>query len=105
MVPVVGGIISDASETILIGAAAVKNAAGIYGLLAILSITIGPFLKMGVQYLLLKITGAICTAFSGKQESELLKDFSGGMGMLLGMVGTICLMLLISTVCFMKGVS
>ena len=105
MVPVVGGIISDASETILISAATVKNAAGIYGILAIISIVIGPFIKIGTQYLMLKFTGAVCSVFSGKQESELLKDFSGGMGMLLGMTGTICLMLLVSTVCFMKGVS
>ena len=54
MVPVVGGILSDAAETVLAGAAAVRSTAGVLGLLAILAITAAPFLKLGFQYLLLK---------------------------------------------------
>lgn len=105
MVPVVGGIISDASESILIGVSTMKNAAGIYGILAIFAVAVGPFVKIGAQYLMLKFTGFVCSVFSEKQESELIKDFSGGMGMILGMAGAVCLMLLISVVSFMKGVS
>ena len=105
MIPVVGGIISDASETILVGASVMKSAAGVYGILAIIAVFIGPFLKIGAQYLTLKLTGSVCQIFTGKQEAALLKDFSGGMGILLGMTGTVCLLLLISVVCFMKGVT
>ncbi len=105
MVPVVGGIISDASESILVSAGVMKSAAGVYGLLAMIAIFIGPFLKIGIQYLMLKLTAALCSIFSAKRESNLLKDFSGGMGMLLAMTGTVCLFLLIAVVCFMKGVS
>ena len=105
MVPVVGGIISDASETILISAGVMKNAAGIYGILAIVAVFIGPFLKIGCQYLILKVTGAVCSMFSAKKESDMLKDFSTGMGLLLAMTGTVCLVLLIGAVCFMRGVA
>ena len=105
MVPVVGGIISDASETILISASVMKGAAGIYGILAIIAVFIGPFLKIGAQYLMLKITGSMCMMLSNKKESDLIKDFSSGMGMVLGMVGAVGLLLLISVVCFMKGMS
>ena len=104
-VPVVGGVISEASETILVSAGIMKNAAGIYGILAILAVFVGPFLKIAVQYLLLKITTGVCGIMDNKRETALLGDFSVGMGMLLGMTGTVCLLLLISTVCFMKGVS
>lgn len=104
MVPVVGGILSDASEAVLIGAGTVKNAAGIYGLFAVIAICIGPFLKIGVRYLLLKVTGGLCSVFGSKQTTELIGNFSTGMGLLLGMTGSECLMLMISTVCFMKGV-
>lgn len=103
-VPVVGGILSDASEAVLVSAGTVKNAVGIYGLFAIIAIWIGPFLKIGAHYLLLKSTGAVCGVFGSKQISQLLEDFSAAMGMLLGMTGAVCLMLLISTVCYMKGV-
>lgn len=103
-VPVVGSIISDASETILVSAGIMKNAAGVYGLLAVLAICVGPFLQIGVHYLLLKITAAVCAVFGSKTISGLIKDFSTAMGYALAMTGTVCLMLMVSIVCFMKGV-
>lgn len=105
MVPVVGGILSDASETVLVSAGLVKNSIGIYGLLAVLAIAIGPFLKIGIQYLLLKLTAAICGVFGEKRSTELIEDFSKAMGLVLAMTGAVCLLQLISIVCFMKGVS
>ena len=105
VVPVVGGIISDASDTILVSAGIVKNAAGVYGLLAILAIWIGPFLKIGVQYLLLKASAALCGGIAGDATSGLIKDFSGIMGILVAMIGTICLLFLVSIVCYLRGVT
>lgn len=104
IVPVVGNILSDASEAVLVGADVVKNAVGIYGMLAIISVWIGPFLEIGVHYLLLKLTAGICGIFGSKEMTQLILDFTAAMGLLLAMTGTVCLMLLISTVCFMKGV-
>lgn len=103
-VPVVGNILSDASEAVLVSAGAMKNAAGIYGILAVLAICVGPFLRIAVQYLLVKITAAVCSVFGIKRSSELIGDFSAAMGLILAMTGTVCLLQLISTVCFMRGV-
>ncbi len=103
-VPVVGGILSDASEAILISAGTMKSAAGVYGILAMIAICIGPFLRIAIQYLMLKLTGAVCGVFGTKRITELLQDFSNAMGLVLAMTGTVCLLQLISTVCFMKGV-
>ena len=104
MVPVVGSILSDASETILVGAGVMKNAVGVYGMLAILAVWIGPFVRIGVQYILLKITAGICSAIGGKTSVKLIDDFGKAMGILLGMTSAVGLLLLISTACFMKGV-
>jgi len=104
-VPIVGGILSDASETILVSAGVMKSAAGVYGLLAIAALWIGPFLQIGIQYLMLKVTAAVCSVIGPEQSVDLIQDFSGAMGMILAMIGTVCLLLLISTVCLMKGVS
>lgn len=103
-VPVVGGILSDASEAVLVGAAAVKNAAGIYGLAAILTMWIGPFLRIGVHYLMVKALGAVSGVFGVDGVSDLLDAFAAAMGLLLAMTGTVCLMLIISTICFLRGV-
>lgn len=103
VIPVVGGILSDASETVILSAGVMKNAVGIYGLLAIAAMWIAPFLTIGVQYLLLKLTAAACGVFGVKEASELIEDFSGAMGLVLGMTGAVCFFLLVSIVCFMKG--
>lgn len=104
-VPVVGGILSDASESILIGMGLAKNAAGIYGIFAVLAIFLEPFLQIGCHYLMLKIATMVCAVFGAKPVTELIGDFSSGMGLLLGMTGSVCVLQLISVVCFIKGVS
>ena len=104
VVPVVGGILSDASEAVLLSAGMVRNAAGIYGILAILAVFLLPFLKIGCHYLLLKVTGALCAVFGVKRCTELITDFSAAMGLVLAMTGSVCLLQLISTVCFLRGV-
>lgn len=103
MVPVVGGILADASEAVVIGAGMMKNAVGVYGMLAVAAIWIEPFLQIGLQYLLLKVTAALCSVFGVKQVAELIQSFSTAMGLLLGMTGAVCILLLVSVLCFMKG--
>lgn len=104
VIPVVGGILSDASEAVLVGAGTVKNSIGLYGLFAVIAIWMEPFLKIGAHYLLLRFTGGICSIFSSKRLSGLIQDFATAMGYLLAMTGAVCLMLLISIICFMRGV-
>ena len=103
-IPVVGNIISDASETILVSAGVLKNAAGIYGLFVILSLWIGPFVKIGVQYLILKATSALCSGFGAKESCGLIQDFSGIMGLIVAMTATVCILFFVSIVCCLKGV-
>lgn len=102
-VPVVGGILADASESILVSAGILKNAAGLYGFFAIVAICLGPFLKIGLQYWLLKLTTSICGIFAHKKAVSLLGEMSSTMGLVLAMTGSICLLLLISVVCFIRS--
>lgn len=104
VIPVVGGILSDASEAVLVGTGLLRNAVGIYGILAILAVFLGPFGRIGVQFLILKGAACLCAIFGSKHDTELIDDFSEVMRMLLGMTGAMCLLLLVSSVCFLKGV-
>lgn len=104
VVPVVGNIISDASETILVSAGMVKNSVGIAGMFAVLALWIGPFLQIGAQYILLKLTAGFSAALGEKSIGNLVKNFAGALGFLLAATGTISLIFLISTVCFMRGI-
>lgn len=104
-VPIIGGVLSESSEAILVSAEVAKNAAGIYGILAILALFLSPFLEIGVYYVTIKLASGICAFGTTKKVSALIDDFSGAMGMLLAMCGSVCIFFLVSTICFMKGMN
>lgn len=105
VVPVVGKVLADATDTVLVSAGIMKNAAGLYGVFAILAVCISPFLQIGVQYIMLKISGAVCNMFGYKPAVSLVEDFGKGMGFVLAATGTVCVLLLISLVCFLRGIA
>lgn len=104
VVPVIGKTLADASEALLLSTDLVKNSIGIYGIFAFLSIFLSPFFRIGVQYLVMKATAAVCGVVGCKRLTELIEDFSSAMGLLLGMIGSMCALSIIGTMCFLKGV-
>ncbi len=87
-VPVVGGIISDAAESMLAGAVLIRNTVGVVGMLCILAICLLPFLRVGCNYLLFKAGGAVLTPICGGALAGLVSGLSDSMGLMLGMLGT-----------------
>lgn len=104
-IPVVGSVLSDASEAVLVSAGLMKNAAGVYGILAVLALFLHPFLRIATHYLILKVTASTCSVFGSPKVTGLVDSFSNALSILLGMTAAACVMILISTVCIMKGVS
>ena len=98
MVPVVGGILSDASETVLAGAAILKNSVGVFGMLVVLGMCIVPFLQLGVHYLMYKITAALSATVADSRTAGLIDGIGGAFGLVLGMAGACALLLLVSLV-------
>ncbi len=98
MVPVVGGILSDAAETVLAGAGILKNSVGVVGMLAVLAICIAPFLQLGIHYLTYKLTAALTATLSDSRVAGLVSSIGGAFGLVLGMTGASALLLLISMV-------
>lgn len=106
MIPVVGGLVSGASESVLNAAGMLKSSVGVYGMLAVIGISLGPFLRLWLQYLLLKLTAAICGVFGRSRPANLTDRLSEGFGMLLGITGVCCLLtLLILTLCVRAAAS
>ncbi|MBR4864635.1 MAG: hypothetical protein IKU07_08660 [Oscillospiraceae bacterium] len=105
VVPIVGNIISDASDAVLGSAAVIKNSVGIYGLLAVAAIWMAPFIRVGAHYLLLKLTTAVCAVFDQNASTKLTDDYCTVLGCVMAMISLTSLLTLISTVCFMKGIS
>lgn len=103
VIPVVGGIISNAAETILAGAGIVKNTVGIFGLLVVLAICLVPFLQLGVQYLIYKLCGALTAVLTDGRLAELVDGIGTAFALVLGMTGASALLLLISIVSGISG--
>ena len=103
VVPVVGGILSDAADAVLLSAATLGSGAGIWGILTVLAVFLAPALRIGVQYLLLKLTAAAGEALGCGRCAAVVGDFAGVLGLLMALCWTQAVMLLITSVCFLKG--
>ena len=98
MVPVVGGIISDAAETVLAGAAMLRNSIGIFGTVTIISLCLVPFLRLAVHYLSYKMTAILSATISSGQVGGLIDHLAGAFGLILAMVASSALLLLFAII-------
>jgi stage III sporulation protein AE len=103
--PVVGGIAADAASAVVAGAAALRNAIGIFGALTVAGVCILPFLRLGIHYLLFKAAGGLSGAFAGGRISGLIGDIGAAFGMTLGMTGAAAVMIFISIISITRAVA
>ena len=94
----VGGILADASESVLAGAGALKGTVGAAGLVVVLAICLAPFLRLALQYLVYKGAAALCAMVAQPALSGLIDAIGSAFGLVLGMTGAGALVLLVSLV-------
>lgn len=82
-VPIVGGFLSDAVETVIGSSAILKNGIGIIGLFVLIIITAIPILKISSLLLIYKLTGAIIEPIVTKNVSNLFDEVSKSFLMIL----------------------
>ena len=105
VVPVVGSILSEATETVLAGAGMLKNTIGVFGMLGILAACAHPFLQLGVQYLLYKLTALLAATVGAPSLCKLIDGLGGAFGLVLGMTGSCAFLLLISVLSSVAAVT
>lgn len=98
VVPVVGGVISDAAETMLSGAALLRGSVGVFGMLCVTAICLVPFLQAGASYLCYRAGAAILSPLCSGNLRRLLENIGAGFGLLLGMLGACCMILYLELV-------
>ena len=97
-VPVVGGVISDATETMLSGAALLRGSIGIFGMLCVAAICFVPFVRAGASYLCYKAGAAVLSPLCSDGMKRFLENVGTGFGLLLGMLSTCCMILFLELV-------
>ena len=99
LVPVVGGVISDTAETLLAGASILRNTAGVFGMLAVLGICLGPFLTLGLHYLAYKVTAALAASVAGDSRViGLIESVGTAFGLILAMTGACGVLLTVAMI-------
>lgn len=103
--PVVGGIISDAASTVLASAAVIKSSAGVFALIGVCALCVAPFAAIGVKLLAFKLCAAVASALEGSRLASLLGDIAAALGMMMGVLGSMTIMLFISFSAAIRTVS
>ncbi len=97
-IPVVGGILSEAAETVLASAGILRGTVGVFGMVTVLAICLVPALELAVHYLAYKLVAALASAVGQGRVHSLVEQLGGAFGLILGMTGSCCLLLLIALV-------
>lgn len=105
MVPVVGGILSDAAETVVAGAGILKGTVGVLGLLVVLALCVLPFLELGCHYLVYKCAAALTATVTPGPEASLMDAIGSAFALVLGMCGGGAMILYIALITSLKAVS
>ncbi|MDR1736486.1 MAG: stage III sporulation protein AE [Oscillospiraceae bacterium] len=100
-VPVVGGILSDAAEAVMLGGGVIKNAIGLYGILAIVGICLEPFLGLCARWLMFKLSAALAGTVAEESTAKLLDGLGGAFSMVMGMTAASAFLLFISVLSLM----
>ena len=105
MLPVVGSIISDAASAVLNGAQMLKSTVGVMGMTAILAACGLPVLRMGMDHLLFKAAASLSKPLAGEKLSGMIGALGTATGMMMGLCGSMAIMLYISVISIMKVVT
>lgn len=104
-VPVVGGILSDAAESVLAGAGLLRGMAGTAGTLALLGACLTPFLRLGCQYLFYQAASLVSAAAGPKKLTKLIAMLGDAFALVLAMTGAAAVLLMAALLSSVTAVS
>jgi len=103
--PVVGGMLADASAAVLSAAGVVRSCTGAFGLVAVCAMCLGPLALLSVKSFLFKAVAAAAESVQSPRLQKLFSAIGGAVGLLLGLLGCCAIMLFLSFAAAMKAVT
>ncbi len=95
-IPVVGGYLSDAADTVIGCSLLIKNAAGVIVLMGIIAVCLIPIMKIAAIVLLYKATCALVEPISEKRITDCINDIANSMILIIGSVAVVAFMFIVS---------
>lgn len=103
--PVVGGLLSDASAAVLAAGSVVLSCMGAFGLVAVCAMCIGPLAVLTVKGMLFKAVAAVAESMQNLRLQRLFAGIGGAIGLLMGLLGANAVMLFLSLAAALKVVA
>ena len=95
-IPVVGGVLSELTESVLAAAGTLRGTVGAVGVLAIGAVCLVPLLRLGLQFLLYKLAAFAAGLVGTKALGEYLDRLGGAFALVFAMTATCALILLVA---------
>ncbi|MDR0406094.1 MAG: stage III sporulation protein AE [Clostridiales bacterium] len=96
VVPVVGSILAESVDLVLGCSVILKNAVGVAGLIAILSLCAAPVLRLAAQAVMFSAASALIAPIADKRAADLLARIGGAVTIVLVMVTVVAFMFIIN---------
>ena len=95
-VPIVGGILSDATEAVAATALTLRGTLGVLGVFSVLALCLVPLLRMAVQYLFYQLAAFFSGMVGSQSLSKFLEQLSSAFSLMLAMTAGGAFLLLVS---------
>ncbi len=103
LLPVVGGMVAEASDTLLSGLGVIRGALGAAGLVAVTAVCLGPVVRLLVNAALLRCAAALAGTVAPRPVSEFIAAVAEGYSLMLALTGTEAAMLAIAVISAAKA--
>ncbi len=98
MIPVVGGILSDATDAVLSGASVLRNSIGLFGVAGVLGFCLVPLMRLSIQFLLYRFVTALSAMVTDHPAAKLIGDLSGVFALVMAMTGACAVVVLFALI-------
>lgn len=95
-IPVVGSVLSESAESVLSGFFIIKNAVGITGILAVISISAGPLVNILATSVIFRLSASFCEPAADKRITKVISDLAGNVSLVFSILLMVCVMFIIS---------
>ena len=103
LLPVVGGMVSEAADAVASGVGVIRSAAGAAGVVAVAAVCAAPFLKLAVNSLVLRAAAALSETVAPKAVTGFIESVATAYSLMLALAGTEAVMLTVSVIAAAKG--
>lgn len=103
LLPVVGGMVADASDTLLSGMGVIRGTLGAAGIVAVAAVCLGPVVKLLLNSALLRAAAMLSETVAPKPLSAFIEAVAEGYSLMLALTGTEAAMLAVAVISAAKA--